>query len=448
MFKKGVLLLIMIMVLSSVYSQKSYTLEQCIRQALATNIDMQLNNVNTKLVKERLKQRYRNLLPTIGAGTNYSIRYGRSVDPNTNTISNTDFFSNNYSIDASLVVFQGFLKQYQISAAKWNKLSALAEGEQQKFSLIQQLLPVFYEVLYTQDLLKLTEEELVIAEKLFKVTNKKFELGQQSQAAVFDVEADVQAAHLNVVKAKNALEKVSLNLKQLMNIEKTSITFINDFETKGISNIVTQNERKSRYVKAKEVSPILKQLSFSKNAFQKQLHASQSELYPLVSVFGGYSTGYFETNIDQVTGNTIGFQKQIQDNASQYVGVSLQISVFNQWNTRSKIKQQRLDLEQRELVIKQNEQELYQFMLQLEQEDKALRNEFNWSTKKQKAVMLSYKTSEKKFQHGLIALLDVLQVKNELFKSKVENIRVQQQLQMNQKMMDLYTGKFTKLYQF
>lgn len=448
MFKKGLLLLIMIMVLSGVYSQKSYTLEQCIKQALKTNIDVQLNKVSVKSAKEGVKQSYRNLLPIIGAGTNYSIRYGRSVDPNTNTISNTDFFSNNYSIDASLVLFQGFLKQYQIRASKWNKLSVMAEGEQQKFSLIQQILPVFFEVLYAKDLLKVSEEELVIAEKLLYVTNKKFKLGQQSQADVFDIDADIQAARLNVVKAKNALAKVSLNLQQLMNIEIGPISFVNNTYVKGTPNIAINKDDKSMYARAKEVSPILKQLSFLKKALKKQLQANKSEFFPSLSVFGGYSTGYFETNIDPVTGNTIEFQKQITDNASQYVGFSLQIPVFNQWNTRSKIKQQRLNLEQRDLVIKQSEQELYQFIVQLEQDKEALSIEFDWSIKKQKAVLTSYQTTEKKFEHGLISLLDVLQVKNELFKSKVEKIRVQQQLQMNQKMMDLYTGKFNKFYQF
>ncbi len=433
----------LLMTSSVLYSQKSYTLEQCIKQALETNIDRQFNKINTKLAREGLKQSYRNLLPSIGAGTNYSIRYGRSVDPNTNAISNTDFFSNNYSIDASLVLFQGFLKQHQIRAAKWNKLSAIAEEEEQKFSLIQQLLPVFFEALYTQDLVKISKEDLIIAEKLFTVTNKKFDLGQQSQAAVFDADADVQAAYLNEVKAQNAFAKINLSLQQLMNIEAGTFLLVNKPYIKEVSKKIIEDDE-NMYDKAKEASPRLKKLFYSRKGLIKQLYANKSELFPSLSVFGGYSTGYFETNIDPVTGRTIGFQKQITDNASQYIGVSLQIPVFNQWNTRSKIKQQHLNIELRDTEIKQNEQQLFQFTTQLKQEAKALSAELNWSIKKQKALQISFKTTEKKFEHGLIALLDLLQVKNELFKSKVENIRIQQQLQMNQKMIDLYTGKLNQ----
>ncbi|WP_010521013.1 TolC family protein [Aquimarina agarivorans] len=443
MFKSSVF--VVIMMSNLIFSQKTYTLNQCIEQALAANLSVQVKEVNTQLAQEQLKQSYRNLLPVINAGSDYSIRYGRSVDPNTNAISTTDFFTNNYSIDASLTIFQGFLKHYQISVAKWAKFSAAAEGKQQRFKVIEQLLPAFFQVAFTENLIAVSEEELKIVKELAVVTQKKFKLGKQSQADVYDVNANLQEAHLNLVKAKNNFANAKLRMQQLMNINSENFKLIvTPFATQKPSKNNEANN-KDLFEKAQEVLPELEQFSFTQKALKKQLHATQSELFPTINVFAGFGTGFFKTNIDPVTNRTIGFRRQLIDNASQYVGATIQLPIFNQWNIRSRIKQQRLALVEGDLNRRQKVQELFQLTKQLKQQEKALKETVLWSEKRQQAIALSYTTTEKKYGHGLIALLDVLQVKNELFKAKVDYRQAKQQLAMNAQIINLYSGKFNSI---
>ena len=98
--------------------QKHWTLDNCIQYAINHNLEIRKNIYNKDSQEETYKQSYRSLLPTITAYSDYGIRYGRSVDPFDNSISNTRFFQNNYSLEASIDLFDGFQKMNTIKASK------------------------------------------------------------------------------------------------------------------------------------------------------------------------------------------------------------------------------------------------------------------------------------------------------------------------------------------
>ena len=128
------------------YAQDTWTLNSCITYALDHNLKLNNLKFNTASAKESFQQSYRELFPTISAGSNYDISYGRSVDPNNNQIVSSNFFSNNYSINADIDIFRGFQKLNSIASAKFLYKATKEESLQEKYLLAFHVMAAFYDV--------------------------------------------------------------------------------------------------------------------------------------------------------------------------------------------------------------------------------------------------------------------------------------------------------------
>ena len=79
------------------YAQKIWSLDDCVTYAIEHNLQLGDFNYTMESKEEDRKQAFRALLPSIRATSGYTVRFGRSVNPNDNTITtNTRFFSNDY----------------------------------------------------------------------------------------------------------------------------------------------------------------------------------------------------------------------------------------------------------------------------------------------------------------------------------------------------------------
>lgn len=110
----------------SAFAQKQWNLEECIQYALENNLDIETQTIITRVDKEQLNQAKRSRLPYIGASSGYSVNFGKSVDPNTNNLTYNSFASNSYSLNSSVTLFDGFIKNNQIAYNRFVYLAALA----------------------------------------------------------------------------------------------------------------------------------------------------------------------------------------------------------------------------------------------------------------------------------------------------------------------------------
>ena len=127
-------------------SQEVWTLEECVDYAIEHNLQVKNTSYNNESSRESYRQSVRDLLPSVNGSTDYSIRYGRSADPQTNDFVNTQFFSNNYSLNANLDLFRGFQKLNTIRASKFIYKATQEDILQEKFLLAFRVMSAYYDI--------------------------------------------------------------------------------------------------------------------------------------------------------------------------------------------------------------------------------------------------------------------------------------------------------------
>jgi len=439
--KNQITLLLLFIVLKPMFSQETWSLDDCVAYAIEHNLELNNFKYNNDSNKETYKQSIRNLLPNLIGSSDYNIRYGRSVDPNNNDIIDTDFFSNNYALNSSVDLFRGFQK---INAIKVSKLLYKASKEdvlQQKYLLAFRVMSAFYDIRFYEGLLVISKEQNKASQTNYDFVKRKIELGLLAGADLHEAESVLLADKLVVIQSENSLEAAQLKLIQEMNLKGTTkLSLKNSLE----EMVETENDsleifQDSIYNKAKTFVPLIKSEELKTKAAKKSVAVARGDLYPSLTLFAGYGTGYYETFINDA-GNIIPFNTQIKDNASQYIGVSLNIPIFNRWSGRSNIKQQKIELQKANNNLDIQKQELYKLIQELVQNQKAMKKESEQSSQKMKAQKLTYTIAQKKYEKGMISALELYQAKNLYVSSQNENLQVSLQLKVNKSTLDFYKG--------
>ena len=313
MNRKQLLFLFALMVFTKAFSQKVWTLDECISYAVEHNLQLNDFDLNTQSNRETYRQSVRDLLPTISGFANYFIRYGRQINPEDNSIVNTDIFSNNYSLDASFDLFQGFQKINSIKASKFLYKATKEESLQQKYLLAFRVMSAYYDIQFIEGLITISEEQVAISQTNYDLVSKQVELGVMAGADLYEAEALLLTDKLALTQNQNRLNAAKLTLLQAMNVENESDISIQPVIEEGAFTMETKTlVSDSIFSTAKSFMPSIKAQEYRVKAARKQLAVTRGSLYPTLSFGGGVGTGYLET-IRDTLGNTIPFRDQFRD---------------------------------------------------------------------------------------------------------------------------------------
>ena len=89
-----------------------WSLEQCMQYAIDNAPQIKQQQLYNANARQNYIASVANLLPSISGSVGTNSSFGRSIDPESNSYTNTSTFNNTYSISGSMVVFNGFVGQF------------------------------------------------------------------------------------------------------------------------------------------------------------------------------------------------------------------------------------------------------------------------------------------------------------------------------------------------
>ncbi|SEO94574.1 Outer membrane protein TolC [Flavobacterium sp. CF108] len=433
--------IILFLISKSAIAQQSWTLDQCIDYAVEHNLKLNEYKYNFEANKETHKQSVRSLLPAIEGVLGYSTRYGRSIDPINNNYTTTSFFTNEYTLQSSVDLFKGFQKINTIRLTKLLQNAAQQDLLHEKYMLAFRVMAAFYDIYFYQGLVVISKEQLEISQTNYDLVKRKIDLGLKAGTDLYEAESTLVSDKLLLTQHENSLAIAQLKLIQEMNLGDISKISLaepsNEFDMPD--NDPALEDYESIFKTAKSFVPLIKSEEFKTQAAMKDVSIAKGALYPTLTLFGAYGTGYYETSFDE-NGKTIPFKNQFSNNAAQQVGFSLKIPIFNGWSAHSNIKQKKIEFERANNNLNLQKQELYRLIQELVQNQKAFEKEFEQSNQKIATRELAFKIEQRKYELGLISDIDLYQSKTLYANSKNENLQVKIKLKVNKKTLDFYKG--------
>lgn len=414
-----------------------WTVEACIDYAVDHNHQVRQQLYAQKSMKSQHIRAIGNFLPYISAGTSIQNSYGRAIDPETNTYTDVSTFSNGYSLSASISLFEGFRRYHDLRTAKAQMLLGRQGLQAQKDQVALNVLQAYLNVLYFQEMVRMTEEKRKQSQSLLRQTEVMLEIGTKGEPDRAQMSATLAADEYELTHQKNLLEKAILALKKEMNFPIGDTLALETVRTETESEQASAPEAVI-YQQAQSVYPSILQAQTSIRITRSQLQSAKSGFYPSLSLSMGMSSSYYKNINDQQARH---FAEQMKNNSGQYISATLSIPLFNRLNTITGIRDRRNNLKQARENLEYEQQELHRLITEAISDRESACMELRKIEQRVQADSIASGITIRKWEEGLASPIDVQTAAVTLLQSEAQRLQCRLNYIYNTRLLDYYQGK-------
>ncbi len=473
-------LLLLFAGVSAVNAQEPWSLLRCVEYARQNGLAVKRAEIAVKTAALTEQQSRAERLPSLDGTVNANLRFGRSINPTTNTFNTETFGSNSFSLNSSVVLYSGGRITNTIEQARVDARAAQADAEVTANDLGLSIANAYLQILLSEEQLAAAQKRLEQSQAQLIRMDKLIQAGVRPENERLDLLASVAREQQTIVAAQNLVETNYLNLRQLLEldpaapfrIERPVISIPNDADP-----FVLQME--AIYQQALSSQPQIRAGELRMESAGLGVEIAKSGLLPTVGIGAGLSSNYASIVQDfnnpnlsnavlkandpvnvlingenatlttfSVTG--VSFPKrpyfdQLSDNFGYGAGLSINVPIYNNRRTRTNIDRAELAILQQQIANKQTMQLLKSDVQRAVAEAKAAKLSLDAAQSAFNANQVALENAIKRFELGAINSFDLTTAQNNQAAAEVEVIRSRFQYLFNLKVLDFYMGRPIKL---
>lgn len=444
------------------------SLKQCIETALSNNTLVKKSGLRTDAAAVNLKQSKNNLLPSINGNFNYGFNQGRSVNPLTNSYINQQLNSSNVGLNGSITIFNGLRLQNIIKQNSFAYDAAKMDEQQEKDNLKLNVILDYLQVLSNEDVLAIGKAQVEVTKKQVDRMTILVNEGAVGNYQLTDLKGQLANEVIADINAENNLQQSKLSLCQLMNIAYNSGLILEKADEE-IPASKYADSTEGVYQASLKNFALIKSNDLKIKSAEKAVKVSRAGFFPTVSFNANLGSDYSSlaqtltpTNVTETTtGDYViinnnqnpvlqqqqnysysktGYARQLNNNLGTFAGISIQVPIFNGFQTRNSIKLSKINFTNSKLESDNTK-------LQLRQNIEQAWLDMNSSFEKYKALTdqvsnfkESFRAAEVRFNSGVINSTEYLISKNNLDRASTNLAQAKYEYSFRTKILDYYKG--------
>ncbi len=448
--------------------ENKLSLKQCIQTAVSNNILVQQAGLLADAAAVNVKQARANMLPDLNANFGYGFNRGRNVDPLTNSYINQQLASSNVGLSSGVLLFNGMRLQNIIRQNNLNYAAAKMDLQQQKDNLNLNVILAYLQVLSNADVLAANNAQITVTKKQAERIEILVKEGAAAGYLLADLKGQMANEELSIINAANALQVSKLNLSQLMGVAYNSNIELEN-EPVAFPSAEYENSAAEVYKTSLQNFALIKANDLKIKSAQKAIRVSQAGYFPRIglsanlgSSFSSLAQTLTPANISEVqTGNyvfingvksnvltqqqnysfsKIGYSTQLNNNLGNFIGINMQIPLFNGFATKNNIKLAKINLQNTQLQADNAKLELQQNIELAHLNMKAAFEKYKVLTQQVVNFEESFRAAEVRFNSGVINAAEYLISKNNFDRSKINEAQAKYEYSFRTRVLDYYKG--------
>ena len=188
------------------------------------------------------------------------------------------------------------------------------------------------------------------------------------------------------------------------------------------------------YADALGVRPEIRAEQLRLEGSAKQLQITKAAYYPSLSLSAGMGTNYYSSFATQ------SFWNQLSNNFSQYVGLSLNIPIFNKFSTRNQVRTAKLQQTSQQLQLRRTQQTLYKEIQQAWNSAVAARAKWEASNTAASAAQDAFVLTQAKYENGKATFTEFNESRNRLVKAQSDAVQATYEYLYQTRLVEFYRG--------
>jgi len=452
-------------------AQQVWSLSACIEHAEANNLDIQRGKNNLLLAEINEDQSKLAFLPTLNLNGGYYWNFGLTIDPITNTRQPGSRQTLGSTASSNWTLFNGGRNVYQFQQARMNAMAAMYQQMELANNVYLNIASSYLQILVNQQLLEVADGQLKASAQSLKRTEILFENGAISKDNYLQSLAQVRTDEGNKISAENALLLSKLMLYQMLQLDTPFEEFdILVPEVDLTAAAMAGYQREELLESAVEKQPSVQMATSNVSNANYGVKLAQSARVPSVAFSAQLNSNYVQGlpyfteyytlttytlvenpltgSIDQVpqeinvpnpnsqTAYTVA--NQLLDNRNQFLGVGVQIPLFNGGQTHSAVQRAKIQLDNALIDQTQAELNVRQTIERAYLDAKGALAIYEASKISAEASAEALENAEVNFETGTISAFDFSLSKNQFLAAKSREIQSKFDYLFKVKVLEFY----------
>lgn len=471
-YKRLHLSLLLLFIFTAAQAQEVWDWQKCIEYALKNNLQLKQSDLNIQLGESTLKQQKLNYSPNINASSNYDLKVGNNYNFFSNSYTKSLVHYQDYGLNISQPIFDGLITPNNVKKSKLDLQALQLDQETLKNNIQLQILTAFLNIMNANEQYQQAVNQKTTTQEQYERMKTLIGAGGAAEKALLDIDAQLTSEDLTISQIKNQLDLAYLSLKVILQLDVKQNITVQIPELPKELIIAELQDVNTIYADALNLRPEIKSSQLRVQSAQKQIAVARGNYYPTLNLVANTNTFYSSqsTTTKQVlTGNTtaVGFvegtfqrvlipevvteqsknpyNKQLNQNLSYALGVSLNVPIFNKYQVQTAVKQSKLRYKSALFTEKQAEVDLFNTIQQAYIKAQAAIENYKAAQKNYETAQKSYDYAVERLNAGSINQLEVNLAKTNLENALSKFTQSKYEYLFNTKLLDFYQGKKIEL---
>jgi outer membrane protein len=457
-------------------AQDKWGLKRCVDYALANNVSIKQADVQARLAKLALEQSKLQRIPTLVFGTGAGVNSGNSLNPTNYTINTQTFFYNNFSLQSSIVLFNGFNLQHVLAANRYAWQAALATTDKTRNDISLTVANAYLQVLLSREQAEAARAKLALSQSQLEVTRKQVNTGTLPELNAAELESQVAQDSSTYISLVGQIQLNVLGLKAYMGMDAGTAFEVDTPPVDQIPvELLVNLEPEAVYALAVVNQPQQKADALQIESSRQNVKAANGARYPMISLGASLGTNFNTTPLTQYQSTTIAippsnpirighvegsgtavlldstsyttvnsthtpYFKQLNSYFNQSIGINISVPILNNGSLRTNYARSKLNLRNVELQRDQDNLTLKNNIYQAYTAASTALQKYEANKISLAAASKSADYARKRYAVGMLNTIDLLTNENNFFNAQINLLSSQYDYVFKMKVLEFYKG--------
>ena len=436
--KTKLILFVALLISVATFSQKEWTLKECVDQALERNISIQQNKLNLELAKKDVDIAKGNFLPNLNGSSSGRFGFGSFIDNTSNQRISTNNFNASFDLSSNVTVFNGFRNTNTYKQAQLGVESSKLDLKKIENDISLFVVNGYLNILFAKENLSAAKVQYNISKKQIEAAQSRFNSGVIPKGDLLNTQSTAATNLQTVISNENALDLAFLNLAQLLQVPAKGFDVASIDVGTPSANLFYKNST-SVYNKSLERMPEIERAKLAIENADINIDLAKGAFLPSASIFAGMGTGYSH-RFNEIFSNDY-FFKQLNDNLGYNIGLSLNVPIFNRFQTKNRVEQSEINKEISETRLESEKLSLKQTIEQAFLDVKTALKSYEAAKISLEAQDEAFKNAQERYNYGAMTQFDFDQVRTRLVNAQSTLIRSKYDYVFKTKVLQFYSGE-------
>ena len=427
------ILLQSVFILPTFGQNNTWTVQKCIDYAYQKNIQIQKTFLTTESNKVSFEAIKASRFPIVDGSASQRFGWADQYSSGNNSYTFNGSNNSSFSVSSSVTLYAGLKLKQSIKQSDINYQAGLFDSETMKESISLNIMDVFLQILYAEELVKNSQNQIELTNKELDLANERLNQGVISKSDLLQVKSQLATEKQIIANAQGLLMTNRVTLMQFMELPIT-----NDFQIEhpDLTNLINKSRNSlpdSVYQIALAIKPQIKSAALRTESTSMEVGIAQSSYMPRIALDAGVSTGFNSMNSGA-------YSSQFTHGFNPAIGISLSIPIYHNQQISSTVELAKINTRNAQFD-EQNTKNLLRKSIETACTNvMTAQNEFDASKEQLQAAQESYSVASEKYTQEIMNAVDLLIQKTNTITAESNYLQSKYNLVFSYKTLDFYLG--------